>query len=97
MEASQEQLIGQKQNDPLVDRLLANEPAYVAMEFRWKNNPRWYKTELTHQEYADTMSKGMIDGKPIVETSLWYADDYVLVYSFEAAGSGNNPWRIEKA
>lgn len=69
---------------------------YVAFEFQWKNNSRWYKTEITHSEYAETMSKGMIDGKPIASCALWYADDYCLVYNFEQAGMGNNPWKIEK-
>lgn len=69
---------------------------YVSLEFQWNNNPRWFKTELTHQEYATTMSKGMIDGKPIAAVSLWYEGEFCLVYNFAAAGSGNNPWKIEK-
>lgn len=71
-------------------------PVYVGLEFRWNNNPRWYKTEVTHAEYAEIMNRGMIDGKPISEVSLWYQDDYVLSYSFAAAGAGTNPWKIER-
>lgn len=90
MEISSAQDIGQKQNESITPSIPT-----VSLEFRWNNNSRWFKTELTHQEYAQTMSKGMIDGKPIVEVALWYQDEYCLTYSFSAAGSGNNPWKIE--
>lgn len=87
MDNSLDQDIGQRPSDMI---------QYVSLEFQWNNNPRWYKTELSHAEYAQTMSKGMIDGKPISAVSLWYEGEYCLVYSFKEAGSGNNPWKIER-
>ncbi len=92
MELSSEQGTGQKLSDARNEA----EPKYVELALRWKNNPRWYKTDVTHAEYAELMSKGMVDGKSIAAVTLWYQDDSCLIYDFEAAGTGNNPWKIEK-
>lgn len=90
MESSQEQDTGQRQS---------KQETFLSIEFQWKNNKRWYKTEVSLSEYTEIMSAGMVDGKPIAAVSIWYQEEteLCLVYNFEQAGMGNNPWKIEKA
>lgn len=88
MDNSSEQNIGQKQNKP---------DTYVEVEFQFEKDQRWYKTNMTMQEHAQMLSKGMLGNQLISRCALFYVEGtgVGLVYDFNLARQGQNPWIVK--
>lgn len=84
METSNEQSIGQKQND--------TELFELAVTF--EKDGLWFSVKLPKFQFLKTLHEGWIEGKQIYSMKVvTYNDDTSLIYDFKNVAEGKNPWR----
>jgi hypothetical protein len=71
----------------------------IEIDFKYFNNPRWHKTEVTCLDYIKILASGMLDEKPldcVVAFDVTTAEDKVrFIYSFTRLKQGMTPWTLE--
>lgn len=68
--------------------------AYVNVRFRYASDSREYTTDLTMIEYCYLLNSGILDGKPLQYVELFSMDGVDMIYDFQIAKQGMQPWRI---
>lgn len=68
--------------------------AYVSVRFRYAQDTREYTTDVTMIEYCYLLNSGMLDGKPLQYVELFSLDGVDMMYDFQIAKQGLQPWRI---
>jgi hypothetical protein len=69
----------------------------VELEFTYVEGGRWFKTQVTCEEYREILNKGEFDGKFLCAIKVFSVDceePIGFIYDFVLKAQNLNPWRL---
>lgn len=78
-----------------------NSTQLIEIDFKYFNNQRWHKTEVTCGDYIKILASGLLDDKQldcVVAFDVTSGEDKIrFVYSFIRMKQGMTPWTLQES